>query len=149
MAPFNRQQLCVGVGRVTAVLLQQTSISLLHSLHCVVIECVLLFSFQTAGGSDETFFKSLDDLILHFKRKNQGLAMHLRHSVKRKRSLLIQPRMVLERPPEQRSSEQRSSEQRSPVGCSSREVLSLPDDEDHDYESVSYIVAALYIRCFS
>uniref|UniRef100_A0A3Q3WNY3 SH2 domain-containing protein n=1 Tax=Mola mola TaxID=94237 RepID=A0A3Q3WNY3_MOLML len=37
------------------------------------------------------FFKTLDDLIRHFKRRNQGLAMHLRHSVKRKTAMLSPP----------------------------------------------------------
>ncbi|XP_058493197.1 SH2 domain-containing protein 1B2 [Solea solea] len=47
------------------------------------------YTLLAAGGLQETFFKSLDDLILHYKRRNQGLAMHLRHSVKRKTALLI------------------------------------------------------------
>uniref|UniRef100_A0A3P8S4E5 Si:ch73-264p11.1 n=1 Tax=Amphiprion percula TaxID=161767 RepID=A0A3P8S4E5_AMPPE len=42
------------------------------------------YTLLTAGGVEETFFKTLDDLIRHYKRKNQGLAIHLRHSVKRK-----------------------------------------------------------------
>lgn len=54
------------------------------------------YTLMTAGGLEETFFKSLEDLIRHYKRKNQGLAIHLRHSVKRKSALLIQPR----KPPE-------------------------------------------------
>uniref|UniRef100_A0A8D3ABT7 SH2 domain-containing protein n=1 Tax=Scophthalmus maximus TaxID=52904 RepID=A0A8D3ABT7_SCOMX len=40
-------------------------------------------------GVEEVFFKTLDDLVRNYKRKNQGLAMHLRHSVKRKSALLI------------------------------------------------------------
>uniref|UniRef100_A0A3B5MNL2 SH2 domain-containing protein n=1 Tax=Xiphophorus couchianus TaxID=32473 RepID=A0A3B5MNL2_9TELE len=39
---------------------------------------------QTAGGLQETYFKTLADLIRNYKRKNQGLAIHLRHSVKKK-----------------------------------------------------------------
>ncbi|XP_068998287.1 SH2 domain-containing protein 1B-like [Embiotoca jacksoni] len=50
------------------------------------------YSLQTTGSVQESFFKTLDDLILHFKKKNQGLAIHLRHSVKRKTDLLIRPK---------------------------------------------------------
>ncbi|XP_041817268.1 SH2 domain-containing protein 1B [Chelmon rostratus] len=73
------------------------------------------YTVTTAGGLEETFFKTLDDLIRHYKRRNQGLAMHLRHSVKRKTAMLIHPR----RPPEQ---EPQSME------------VSLPE-ADHDYEN--------------
>ncbi|XP_029002833.1 uncharacterized protein si:ch73-264p11.1 [Betta splendens] len=77
------------------------------------------FTLLTAGGLEETFFKSLEDLIHHYKRKNQGLAIHLRHSIKRKRSLLIQPQRMLERqpeprPPEPSPPEPRQSELRPP-----------------------------------
>lgn len=74
------------------------------------------YTLLTAGGLEETYFKTLDDLIRHYKRKNQGLAIHLRHSVKRKTAMLIQPR----KPPEQ--------EPPMPQGP-------VPD-EDHDYENV-------------
>ncbi|XP_008277300.1 SH2 domain-containing protein 1B [Stegastes partitus] len=47
------------------------------------------FTLLAAGGQEEVFFKTLDDLIRHYKRKNQGLAVHLRHSIKRKTALLI------------------------------------------------------------
>ncbi|KAF3703848.1 SH2 domain-containing protein 1B2 EAT-2-related transducer [Channa argus] len=56
------------------------------------------YTVTTVGGLEETFFKSLDDLIRHYKRRNQGLAIHLRHSVKRKTALLIQQRKSPERP---------------------------------------------------
>ncbi|XP_029282232.1 SH2 domain-containing protein 1B [Cottoperca gobio] len=48
------------------------------------------YMLLTSGAVQETFFKSLDDLIRHYKKKNQGLTMHLRHSVKRKTAMLIQ-----------------------------------------------------------
>lgn len=48
-------------------------------------------SLQVAEGVKETFFKSLEDLIRHYKRRNQGLATHLRHSVRRKMAILKQP----------------------------------------------------------
>uniref|UniRef100_A0A8C6M6A8 SH2 domain-containing protein n=1 Tax=Nothobranchius furzeri TaxID=105023 RepID=A0A8C6M6A8_NOTFU len=48
------------------------------------------YTLLTAGGVQETYFKTLDDLIRNYKRKHQGLAIHLHHSVKRKTSLLIQ-----------------------------------------------------------
>ncbi|XP_010784487.1 SH2 domain-containing protein 1B [Notothenia coriiceps] len=47
------------------------------------------YTLMTAGGIEETHFKNLEDLIRHYKKKNQGLAMHLRHSVKRKTAMLI------------------------------------------------------------
>lgn len=78
----------------------------------------MLLFLQTAGGLEETFFKSLEDLIRHYKRKNQGLAIHLRHSVKRKTALLIQPR----KPPEVEPQ---------------REEIPLREEEP-DYESTSY-----------
>ncbi|CAK6970262.1 SH2 domain-containing protein 1B [Scomber scombrus] len=49
------------------------------------------YTLLTAGGVQEMFFKTLDDLIRHYKRRNQGLAMHLRHSVKRKTAMVIRP----------------------------------------------------------
>ncbi|XP_037612190.1 SH2 domain-containing protein 1B [Sebastes umbrosus] len=58
------------------------------------------YTLMTAGGVNEVFFKTLDELIHHFKRKNQGLAMHLRHSVKRKTAMLIQPQKPPD-PPEE------------------------------------------------
>ncbi|XP_062234994.1 SH2 domain-containing protein 1B2 [Platichthys flesus] len=58
--------------------------------------CTGQYTLLTAGGTQEMCFKTLDDLIRHYKRKNQGMVMHLRHSVKRKTSLSIQPR----KPPE-------------------------------------------------
>lgn len=51
---------------------------------------LLLMSLQVAEGVRETFFKSLEDLIRHYKQRNQGLAMHLRHSVHRKMAILKQ-----------------------------------------------------------
>ncbi|TKS87379.1 SH2 domain-containing protein 1B2 EAT-2-related transducer [Collichthys lucidus] len=79
------------------------------------------YTLMTAGGLEEVFFKNLDDLILHYKRRNQGLAMHLRHSVKRKTALLIQP----QKPPEE--------PQRSPAPMSAPPA---PEEhEEHDYEN--------------
>lgn len=49
------------------------------------------YTIQTSGGMEEKYFKTLDELILHYKRRNQGLAIHLRHSVKRKTALMIRP----------------------------------------------------------
>lgn len=74
------------------------------------------YTLLTSGGLEEIFFKTLDELIRHYKRKNQGLAMHLRHSVKRKTALLIQP----QKPPEQEPQ---------------REQRYLPEEEEHDYEN--------------
>ncbi|XP_068565639.1 SH2 domain-containing protein 1B [Cebidichthys violaceus] len=60
------------------------------------------YTLMTAGGLDETYFKTLDDLIRHYKKKNQGLAMHLRHSIKRKTSMLVKPQKPPDLPPESR-----------------------------------------------
>ncbi|KAM9712608.1 uncharacterized protein ACNS7B_023098 [Menidia menidia] len=49
------------------------------------------YTLLTCGGTQETHFKSLDDLIRNYKRRNQGLAVHLRHAVKRKATILIRP----------------------------------------------------------
>lgn len=46
--------------------------------------------FQASSGVEEKFFKTLKDLIRHYKHKNQGLATHLCRSLKRK-TLLDQP----------------------------------------------------------
>lgn len=70
---------------------------------------------QTAGGVEPAFFKTLDDLVRHFKRKNQGLAIHLRHSVKRKTAMLFR-------------------HQQPPASAS------VQDCEDHDYESTSRFI---------
>lgn len=69
---------------------------------------------QATESVEEVFFKTLDDLIRHFKRRNQGLAMHLRHSVKRKTAMLSPP---LKQPASRVS----------------------PDDQDQVYESTSHV----------
>lgn len=51
------------------------------------------YTLLTAGGLEETYFKSLQDLIRNYKRKNQGLAIHLRCGVKRSTNMLIWPRI--------------------------------------------------------
>ncbi|XP_032407962.1 SH2 domain-containing protein 1B [Xiphophorus hellerii] len=58
------------------------------------------YTLLTAGGLQETYFKTLGDLIRNYKRKNQGLAIHLRHSVKKKTPMLIQPPRRPETQPE-------------------------------------------------
>ncbi|KAG5268088.1 hypothetical protein AALO_G00208110 [Alosa alosa] len=52
---------------------------------------------QTSQGVEEMFFKNLDDLVKHYKKRNQGLATHLRHAVKRK-EMLPNPRVPDEAP---------------------------------------------------
>ncbi|KAI5092002.1 SH2 domain-containing protein 1B, partial [Silurus meridionalis] len=42
------------------------------------------YTLQASAGVKERFFKSLEDLIQHYKKRNQGLACRLRHAVKRK-----------------------------------------------------------------
>jgi len=40
--------------------------------------------FQASSGVEEKFFKTMKDLIRHYKKRNQGLATHLNRSLKRK-----------------------------------------------------------------
>ncbi len=40
--------------------------------------------FQASSGVEEKFFKTMKDLTHHYKKKNQGLATRLSHSLKRK-----------------------------------------------------------------
>ncbi|XP_026851787.1 SH2 domain-containing protein 1A [Electrophorus electricus] len=42
------------------------------------------YTLQTSSGIEERFFKTLQDLVKHYKKRNKGLATHLRYSVKRK-----------------------------------------------------------------
>ncbi|XP_054479144.1 SH2 domain-containing protein 1B [Anoplopoma fimbria] len=77
------------------------------------------YTLMTAGGLNETFFKTLDDLVRHYKKKNQGLAMHLRHSVKRKTALLIKP----QKPPETPESPRKPSSEEEP------DYENVPDSE--------------------
>ncbi|KAL7840662.1 hypothetical protein AOLI_G00259850 [Acnodon oligacanthus] len=42
------------------------------------------YTLQTSTGTQELYFKTLQELIHHYKKRNQGLATHLRYSVKRK-----------------------------------------------------------------
>lgn len=68
--------------------------------------------------------------------------MHLRHSVKRKTALLIQPQRELQAQPS-RSSEQRPRR-------TEREPWRQPDtvaEEEHDYESTPYIFSVSVLFC--
>ncbi|XP_028826322.1 SH2 domain-containing protein 1B isoform X3 [Denticeps clupeoides] len=42
------------------------------------------YTLQTSAGVEEKFFKSLEDMIKHYNKRNKGLVVHLRHAVKRK-----------------------------------------------------------------
>ncbi|XP_074550102.1 SH2 domain-containing protein 1B [Halichoeres trimaculatus] len=84
------------------------------------------YTLMAAGGIKEVFFKTLDDLIFHYKRRNQGLAIHLRHSVKRKTDLFIQPRHI---PAPTRPVPE------PPVPQGPQELHPVEDFEDHDYEN--------------
>ncbi|XP_051249424.1 SH2 domain-containing protein 1B [Dicentrarchus labrax] len=81
------------------------------------------FTLLAAGGLQETSFKTLEDLIRHYKRRNQGLAIHLRHSVKRKTALLIQA---------QRQPQPEAVPQREPAPQREQPPAA---EEDHDYEN--------------
>lgn len=87
------------------------------------------YTLMAAGGIKEVFFKTLDDLIFHYKRRNQGLAIQLRHAVKRKTDLFIQPRYVPEPP-------HRAPEPPEPPAPRRQQRLYPEEDtEDHDYEN--------------
>ncbi|XP_056155797.1 SH2 domain-containing protein 1B2 [Lampris incognitus] len=53
-------------------------------------------TIQATPGVKDKIFKSLDDLVRHFKRRGQGLAMHLRHSVKRKTTYICPQNSTIE-----------------------------------------------------
>ncbi|XP_017542433.1 SH2 domain-containing protein 1B [Pygocentrus nattereri] len=42
------------------------------------------YTLQTCTGTQELYFKTLQELIRHYKKRNQGLSTRLRYSVKRK-----------------------------------------------------------------
>ncbi|XP_017308101.1 uncharacterized protein LOC100528723 isoform X1 [Ictalurus punctatus] len=44
------------------------------------------YTLQSSAGVQEKFFKTLEDLVRHYKKRNQGLANRLRYSVKRKQT---------------------------------------------------------------
>lgn len=71
--------------------------------------------------------------------------MHLRRSVKRKTTLLIQPPKPPEMSHGERLPEARRPEERPPAESSHRMEVPLPEDEDHDYESMSYIFTDLSV----
>ncbi|XP_024121305.1 SH2 domain-containing protein 1B [Oryzias melastigma] len=85
------------------------------------------YTLMTATGVNESTFKTLDDLIRNYKRRNQGLVMHLRHAVKRKMDLMIQsrPPHVPERPTGVSNPPAAQSPQRN--------LVPVPDN---DYENV-------------
>ncbi|XP_029551888.1 SH2 domain-containing protein 1B-like [Salmo trutta] len=58
------------------------------------------YTLQTASGVEEKFFKTLEELVRHYKRRGQGLAQHLRHSVKRKTLLQLPAPNVIDEVPD-------------------------------------------------
>ncbi|KAG7317498.1 hypothetical protein KOW79_018533 [Hemibagrus wyckioides] len=44
------------------------------------------YTLQASSGVKEMFFRTLDELIHHYKKRNQGLATRLRSGVKRKQT---------------------------------------------------------------
>lgn len=85
------------------------------------------YTLLTAGGLQETYFKTLDDLIRNYKRKNQGLAMHLRRAVKKKTPMLIHP-------PRTAAVRAEASAGVS-GGHTSERRYAPPPEEEHDYEN--------------
>ncbi|XP_018954609.1 SH2 domain-containing protein 1B isoform X1 [Cyprinus carpio] len=78
------------------------------------------FTLQASTGVEEKFFKTLKELIRHYKKKNQGLATHLCRSLKRK-TLPDQP---LQRAEPVVPNEDNDYEN---VDCSGDYVVVLPD----------------------
>ncbi|XP_073687190.1 SH2 domain-containing protein 1B [Garra rufa] len=78
------------------------------------------FTLQASSGVEEKFFKTMKELIRHYKSKNQGLATHLCRSLKRK-TLPDQPLQHAEPlvPNEENDYEN--------VDCSGDYVVVLPD----------------------
>uniref|UniRef100_A0A3B3XIT0 SH2 domain-containing protein n=1 Tax=Poecilia mexicana TaxID=48701 RepID=A0A3B3XIT0_9TELE len=98
------------------------------------------YTLLTAGGLQETYFKTLGDLIRNYKRKNQGLAIHLRHAVKKKTPMLIQPPRRPETQPEASAGRSAGRSSGASGGASGghsfqRGAAPLPE-EDNDYESM-------------
>ncbi|KAL1006557.1 hypothetical protein UPYG_G00073780 [Umbra pygmaea] len=58
------------------------------------------YTLQTASGVEERFFKTLEELIRHYKRRGRGLAQHLRHSVKRRTVLQLPAPHVIDEEPD-------------------------------------------------
>lgn len=78
------------------------------------------FTLQASTGVEEKFFKTMKDLIHHYKKKNQGLATHLYRSLKRK-TLQEQP---LQCPEPLVQDEENEYEN---VDCSGDYVVVLPE----------------------
>ncbi|XP_015258552.1 PREDICTED: SH2 domain-containing protein 1B-like [Cyprinodon variegatus] len=78
------------------------------------------YTLLTAGGLQETYFKTLDDLIRNYKRKNQGLAIHLSRAVKKKTPFLIQPPHIQDTHPEETARVSNAVSARVSPGVSAR-----------------------------
>ncbi|KAK3505863.1 hypothetical protein QTP70_019540 [Hemibagrus guttatus] len=52
----------------------------------LMLICELCLSSQSSAGVKEMFFRTLDELINHYKKRNKGLACRLRKGVKRKQT---------------------------------------------------------------
>ncbi|XP_072307427.1 SH2 domain-containing protein 1B-like [Eucyclogobius newberryi] len=110
------------------------------------------YTLLASGEVAPVYFKSLDDLIQHYKRKNQGLTMHLRHSIKRKTALLIRATTQIQNQPQVQSpaDQRHSGSQRSASQGGGDEAaaadykhprpvqpsLQPPEREEADYENV-------------
>ncbi|XP_041823486.1 phosphatidylinositol 3,4,5-trisphosphate 5-phosphatase 1-like [Melanotaenia boesemani] len=84
------------------------------------------YTLLTAGGIQETYFKTLEDLIRNYKRKNQGLAIHLRHALKRKTDMLIRPRKSSESSPRNQAGVSPRPSSMPPGGVPPRPSATLP-----------------------
>ncbi|KAI1903148.1 hypothetical protein AGOR_G00024230 [Albula goreensis] len=71
------------------------------------------YTLQTSAGVQEKFFKTLEDLIKNYKKNGEGLAMRLRHGVKR------------QNPPQQRDVQDETPDYED-VESSSEYVMVLP-----------------------
>ncbi|TRY89596.1 hypothetical protein DNTS_017778 [Danionella cerebrum] len=77
------------------------------------------YTLQARSGVEEQFFRNIEDLIHHYKKKNQGLATHLRRAVKIKQL----QHLVLETPEAIVPDEENDYED---VDCSADYVVVLP-----------------------
>ncbi|KAK2870160.1 hypothetical protein QQF64_021885 [Cirrhinus molitorella] len=78
------------------------------------------FTLQASSGTEEKFFKTMKELIRHYKQRNQGLATHLCRSLKIKK-LQNQPMQFAESPVPNEDNDYEN------VDCSGDYVVVLPD----------------------
>ncbi|XP_029610845.1 SH2 domain-containing protein 1B2-like [Salmo trutta] len=58
------------------------------------------YTLQTTPGVEEKFFKTIEELVHHYKCRGQGLVQHLCHLVKRKTLLQLPDPNIIEEVPD-------------------------------------------------